>query len=900
MPTDVPAAFRRDVRLLSTALGRVLEETEGPALLGDVERLRHATIAARRANAAPAALDAPVTIAGAFEPQRAEQVARAFTCYFQLVNLAEERQRIRSLRERGPDVADSVAAGVRETRAQLDPAAFDDLMAGLRVTPVLTAHPTEARRRATLETLWRISALLDALDDPHLLPGERDDDDRRLLEEIESLWRTDPVRRHRPEPLDEVRAAMALFDQTIFRVAPLVCRSLDRSLAPGSGERPAAFADPPLRWSSWIGGDRDGNPYVTSATTTAAAAIASEHLLLGLEAAARRISRSLAVSDRDAPPSEGLKACLRRDEEVFPRIAARLARTLPDAPHRRALVMSAERLAATRTGGAGAFPGPAAFLDDLRTIQGSLAAAGLQRLAYGELQHLVWQAQIFGFHLVSLEVRQHADLHADALRDLGHDPTDAGALDRLAFGSAHRSEPDVGGISAATREVLQTFGAMRDIQATFGPEAAGRYVVSFTRSPADVLAVYALGRLAVPEGHVALDVVPLLESRQDLDRGTAMLDRLIALPGFAAHLEARGRRMEVMLGYSDSAKEIGVLAANITLFRAQGDLAAWAARNDVSLTLFHGRGGALGRGGGPTNRAILGQAPGSVAGRVKVTEQGEVAFARYGNMRIAQRHLEQLTNAALVASTPAHDRAATEPWERFGDDAHRMAQASEQAYRDLVEHPGFVDLFLRITPIEEIGALTLGSRPARRGAEAARSAEDLRAIPWVFAWGQSRINLPGWFGVGSGLAAVAGPRGAAVGTTAGIKRLRAMREWWPFFASFLENVELSLAKADMAIGERYAALAPPSPLWERIAAEFELTRSLTLAVTGGQTPLADRPALRRAIDLRNPYVDALSLLQVRCLTELRGGAAGPARRAELERLAAITISGVAAGLQNTG
>jgi len=813
------------------------------------------------------------------------------------VNLAEERQRIRSLRERGPDVADSVAAGLIQARAQLDPAALTRLIDGLRVTPVLTAHPTEARRRATLETLWRISALLDRLDDPHLLSGEREDGHRRLLEEIESLWRTDPVRRHRPEPLDEVRAAMALFDQTIFRVAPLVCRSLDRSLAPGSGERPAAFADPPLRWGSWIGADRDGNPHVTSNTTAAAAAIGSEHLLLGLEAASRRISRSLAVSDRDAPASADLKGCLRRDEEVFPKVASRLARTLPDAPHRRALVMAAERLAATRTGGVGAYAGPSAFLDDLHTLQGSLAGAGLARLAYGELQHLTWQAQIFGFHLASLEVRQHSDLHADALRDLGHDPADTDALDRLAFGRGRRSPPDQEGPSSSTRELLQTLRVIRDIQTRFGPEAAGHYIVSFTRSPADVLAVYALGRLAVPDGELGLDVVPLLESRRDLDAGTAILDRLVELPGFAAHLDARERRMEVMLGYSDSAKEIGVLAANITLFRAQGDLTAWAARNRVTLTMFHGRGGALGRGGGPTNRAILGQAPGSVSGRVKVTEQGEVAFARYGNLRIAQRHLEQLTNAALVASTPTHDDAGAAAWDRFHNDADRMAAASEQTYRDLVEHPGFVDLFFRITPIDEIGALTLGSRPARRGITSARGLEDLRAIPWVFAWGQSRINLPGWFGVGSGLAAVAGagPRG----TPAGIERLRAMRERWPFFASFLENVELSLAKADMAIGERYAALAPHA-LWDKIRDEFELTHSLTLAVTGAAAPLADRPALRRAIDLRNPYVDALSLLQLRSLTELRAGVQDPDRRTQLERLAAITISGVASGLQNTG
>ena len=897
MPTDVPAALRRDVRLLSTALGRVLEENEGTELLQDVERLRHATIAARRANVGPAALDAPVKIAGAFEPERAEQVARAFTCYFQLVNLAEERQRIRSLRERGPEVADSIAAGVTEVSRQLGPEALGERVASLGVTPVLTAHPTEARRRATLETLWRISALLDRLDDPHLLTGEREDHDRRLLEEIESLWRTDPVRRHRPEPLDEVRAAMALFDQTIFRVAPLVCRSLDRSLAPGSGERPPLFADPPLRWGSWIGADRDGNPYVTSTTTISAAAIQSEHLLLGLEAASRRISRSLGVSDRDAPASAGLQACLRRDEHVFPKVGSRLERTLPDAPHRRALVMAAERLAATRTGGAGAYPGPGAFLDDLRTLQGSLARAGLARLAYGELQHLTWQAQIFGFHLASLEVRQHRDVHADALRELGHDPTDTAALDQLAFGGGRPILQDHGRLSNKTREVLQTFRAMRDIQTRLGPEGAGRYIVSFTRSPADVLAVYALGRLAVPDAAMASDVVPLLESRRDLDGATAMLDQLLQLPGFASHLDAQERRMEVMLGYSDSAKEIGVMAANITLFRAQGDLAAWAAWNAVTLTLFHGRGGALGRGGGPTNRAILGQAPGSVSGRVKVTEQGEVAFARYGNLRVAQRHLEQLMNAALLASTPAHDDAAAAAWDRFHDDAGRMAAASERTYRDLVEHPGFVDLFLRITPIEEIGALTLGSRPAHRGDTSAGGSDDLRAIPWVFAWGQSRINLPGWFGVGSGLAAVAGagPRG----TPAGIERLRAMREQWQFFASFLENVELSLAKADMAIGERYAALAPDA-LWNRIRDEFELTHSLTLAVTGGAAPLAGRPALRRAIDLRNPYVDALSLLQLRSLTELRTGVQDPERRAGLERLAAITISGVAAGLQNTG
>jgi phosphoenolpyruvate carboxylase len=356
-------------------------------------------------------------------------------------------------------------------------------------------------------------------------------------------------------------------------------------------------------------------------------------------------------------------------------------------------------------------------------------------------------------------------------------------------------------------------------------------------------------------------------------------------------LDERGRRLEVMLGYSDSAKDVGVFAANLALYRAQADLAAWAERNDVELTLFHGRGGALGRGGGPANRAILGQAAASVTGRFKITEQGEVTFARYGNLRIAVRHLEQIANAVLLASTPTHEKEAAAHWERFGPTASRIAEMSERAYRSLVGRDGFAAFFSMVTPADEIGGLLIGSRPARR--TSGDDLDALRAIPWVFAWTQNRCNLPGWFGLGSGLQAVASERG-------GMGELREMHRTWGFFNSFIENAELSLAKADLPVAQLYLELGRRPDLAEEIEREFALTERMVLAVAEHDRPLDGRPILRRAIDLRNPYVDALSFIQARCLAELRSGLVEAQREAQLDRVVKITINGVAAGLQNTG
>ncbi|MET0802061.1 MAG: phosphoenolpyruvate carboxylase [Actinomycetota bacterium] len=865
--------LRHDVRLLTTMLGDAIAETGGRELLDDVESLRRATIALRGRPTA-AGRRRVVEIVGALDPVRAEQVIRAFTCYFQLVNLAEERNRIRTLRARTHGRR-PLEGSIASLGRLATPEAFDDV----RIRPVVTAHPTEAKRRAVVEHIWRIGGLLERLDDGRLSMPERTEGMRRLREEIAGLWRTEPVRRHRPEPLDEVRATLALFDETIFTTLPLVYREVDRAIDPeGSGARAPAFR-PFLRWGTWVGGDRDGNPSVTAETTKAAVAIAADHVLRGLENAARRIARTLSVSDDDVPPSAALRRSLARDERLLPDAAAELERKLPDAPHRRKLGLAAHRLAATRTRDRGAYDEASELVADLDVLQRSLDAGGAPRLAWGELQHLRWQAETFGFHLAEMEVREHAEVFDLALRELAPDAAgDARALDRLARRAA--GGPAATARSARAREVLATFRAIRDAQDRSGEVACHRVIVSFTRSAADLAGVMALARLASPARPADVDPVPLLESRRELESATDILDAWVALPGTRQLLRRRRRELQVMVGYSDSAKEAGVLAANLELYRTQRAMAAWARANDVRLTIFHGRGGALGRGGGPASRAILGQPPGSVDGRFTVTEQGEMAFARYGDATLAQRHLEQLTTAVVRAST---GDVASDPADRFDGELARMAEASRRRYESLVHRPGFVRFFRRVTPIAQISTLPIASRPVSRGVGAAVELEDLRAIPWVFAWGQSRVNLPGWYGLGTGLEAVADTRG-------GLATLRSMFREWPFFTAMIENAELSLAKADAGIAELYLERGEREDLAGDIRTELARTTELVLAVAGHPRLLDCRPELQQAVELRNPYVDALSFLQLRFLDG----------RGRAERLVQATVNGVAAGLRNTG
>ena len=883
----MPSDLRRDVRILGDALGQIIGEAGGTDLFRAVEQLRTATIAFRR-DATPEALEEIHEQIDAMDLGRAEAVARAFTCYFQLINLAEERQRMRTLRQRGEQreaIDDSLAAAVDEAVARDGREALTALLDRLRVHPVFTAHPTEARRRVVTEALRRIGEQLDRFDVTHVPRTARADIARSLREEIAILWRTAQIRDERPTPLDEVRRNLAVFDDTLFLVLPRIYRALDQALGPETvGARPPAFPAF-LRWGSWVGGDRDGNPYVTAEVTGRTLAIHTEHVLRGLERATRRIGRTLTATSASTPPSRALRRALEEDAERWPDRWEAVVKRAADQPHRIHMIAIADRLEATRERTPHGYPSAEAFIDDIALVQQSLDEGGAQRLAYGELQHLRWQAETFGFHFASLEIRQDAGTHDAVIRELAPEAErDLHALDRLATdGWPERVAPS----SDLAREVVATIKTMAELQATYGVEACRRYAVSWSREAVDVVTVRALARLAVPDGSLTIGVVPLFESREDLRRAPKELDTLLSLPSEQERLDANGRRFEVMLGYSDSTKDAGFLAANVALFEAQAALTEWAGRNDVALTLFHGRGGAVGRGGGPANRAILGQAPGSVDGRFKITEQGEVVFSRYRTLPLAQRHLEQITNATIRASLHAHDQP--DPTELDWGLIRTMARASEAAYRELVGTEGFAAFFTAVTPSEELGDLQLGSRPARRGGGDGGLAS-LRAIPWSFAWAQARINLPGWYGLGAGLAAGR----AHVG---GMQPLRELMARWPFLHTAIDNAALSLVKADMLIAQGYLDLADRPDLAARITREYERTEELVRELLGQRRLLEDRPVLRLAVDLRNPYVDALSFLQQHALRRARR-AEGDTRR--WSRLVQLTVNGVAAGLQNTG
>ena len=890
--TALPPKLREEVTLLTEVLDDVIAECEGPDLVETIAALRDGSIALHEGVGAD--VDALVRRADGLDPATARMAARALTIHCQLVNLADDRQRIRTLRMRGRDgqiVDDAIMAGVTEVAGLEGREAVEALVARMRIHPVFTAHPTEARRRAVVEGLQRIGAELKRLDEIEVDDGLAQDVRRRLAEEVTGLWRTAPFRHARPTPIDEVRRVMAVFDQTVFEVVPDVYREVDRALGGGAAGEQAPRSPAFLRYGSWVGGDRDGNPFVTAAVTRETGELHARQALGLLEGETRRVSRLLTASAHNgAPATDALERSLEADREAFPVRAEALARTSPDQPHRHKLLYAADRLAQTADGGPAAYTDPAQFLADIDVVQRSLLAGGSARLAHGRLQDLRWRAETFGFHLASLEVRQHSAVHARVLDELRPGVAgDAAALDRLA---REGWSVDPGAISDEAGEVLATIRAMAELQQRYGPQACHRYIISFSTSAADLLAVRALARAAVDPAErpgFQLDVVPLFETRADLERAQAVLSELLELPGERARLDAAGRRIEVMIGYSDSAKDAGLLSAHVALHRLQGELARWAREHDVELTLFHGRGGSMGRGGGPLNRAIRGQGGGSVDARFKVTEQGEVIFARYRSVNTGRRHLERTVNAVLGASTRHAEQRAWSRAERFADVAGRMARASEDAYRGLVEADGFADFFAQVTPYEEIGQLQIGSRPAHR--TAARDLTSLRAIPWVFAWSQCRVNLTGWFGLGTGLEEVGRDEG-------GLEVLRTMRREWPFLLPVLEMAEMSLAKADRQIGARALRTGAHPELAELILDEWDRTRRWLLAVTGQDELLDRQPALRAAIALRRPDVDALSLLQASALERIRD--ADDAARGPLGEVVQMTVAGLSAGLQNTG
>jgi phosphoenolpyruvate carboxylase len=868
----IPDAMRSDVRMLGALLGQVLREAGGDDLFEDVERLRLATIQAYDEETSDA-FDRAAAIAESFSVERADEVARAFTCYFHLVNLAEEHQRVRVLRERAgqpgrEDAADTVATAYARLKTEVGEDEARRRLEGLRFHPVFTAHPTEARRRAVSSSIRRLSELLTQHDAASEAGAEQHRAHRRMLEEIDTLWRTAPLRAQKPTPTDEVRTVMGVFDETLFTTVPHVYRRIDDALRGDDSGSSAPIVPAFVRVGSWVGGDRDGNPFVTASVTREASQIASDHVLRGLERALERIGRTLTLDAQGTPPSAEVTAIWERFAAAHPEAASDLATRSPDEPHRRVLLVLAHRIAATRRGDDDRFAGPEELLDELRALQTSLADAGARRHAFGGVQHLIWQVETYGFHLTELEVRQHSQVHAKALAEI-----ESG-----------------GALSAQTEEVLEVFRAIAEIQRDRGLRAAGRYVVSFTQAASDLAAVHRLAKHALGDDAPVLDVVPLFETFADLQAAPAILAEAVTFPEFQARMAATGNKLEVMLGYSDSSKDVGPVAANLALYEAQEKIALWAKESGIELTLFHGRGGALGRGGGPANSAILAQPPHSVDGRFKLTEQGEVIFARYGEPAIAMRHIDQVAAATLLASSPTVESRTSEAATRFADIAAVLDTASRERFFSLVKAEGFAPWFATVTPLEEIGLLALGSRPARRGLSV-ESLEDLRAIPWVFAWTQARINLAGWFGLGTALAAVGDEQ-----------RLAEAYRDWPLLRTLIDNVAMSLAKTDERIARQYLALGDRDDLAALVLDELQLTREWVIRLTGGERLLENKPILQRAVQLRTPYVDALSLLQLRALRALRTAPASTGSGADDEqrRLLLLSVSGVAAGLQNTG
>lgn len=688
----------REISLLGSLLGQVLVEQAGLEVFETVERTRRAAIGERREGGS---VERSVEAIGSLPPDQAEPVIRAFGLYFQLVNLAEERHRVRTLRRRarrGGVVEDSIAGAVRGLRRQgASPDDLERLVAGLSIEPVLTAHPTEARRRTVLLALRRCATHLARVDDPRLTAEEDHDVRRRLREEITILWRTAHLRPTAPSPLDEVRTALVFFDQTMFRLVPAVYRGLDAALdepgdrpGPGDGgdrrEAAATGARPPrvpafLRWGSWIGGDRDGNPSVTAGITERTIGIQADHALRAYEAVATRLMQTISATLPAEAMSVALANRMRRDAEELPQEHRHLRDRFPDEPFRQRFGCIAERLRRTRahlTGTpappVGRYDGASELDAELAEVQDALVATTLDRVAWGEVQDFRWQLQTFGFHAASLEIRQHAAVHRAALA----------ALRRGAASGSDEVAPDV-----PLGEVLATLRTIAAIQARFGTDACHRYVVSFTARASDATDVLELARRASgAEAPPSLDIVPLFESADALEAAGRILDQLLSDRTYRRHLQARADRQEVMLGYSDSNKESGFLAANWLLHQAQVALVGVCRGQGVELTLFHGRGGALGRGGGPSGRAIRGQAPGSIAGRLKLTEQGEVIAARYADPEIARRELELITGAVLLASDPDHDARLQAAVDDGAPVLEELSATAAVVYRTLVNDPG--------------------------------------------------------------------------------------------------------------------------------------------------------------------------------------------------------------------
>jgi phosphoenolpyruvate carboxylase len=926
MTAEPQDRIRNIIRLLGNLLGETIIEQEGQAVFELEEEFRAMAKSWRAGDRSVQARIEQMLPELLEDMARTLAVLKAFTTYFQLINLAEEQERVNILRDRaraaqqkGEPMRETIADALRRLRSDgMTADEMRNLLKELLIMPVFTAHPTESKRRAILQRLKEIAGLLRTLEQRDLLPKEEEQIIERLRENIVILWQSDETRDRPPTVMDEVRNGMYYFENTVFYVAPQIYRELEHALAEAyPGEE---FNLPPfLRYGSWIGGDRDGNPNVKVDITEEAIREQKETILKLYNIEVDKLYNKLSPATTRVGFAPELLESIQRDFELVPPAEREVLERFRMEPYRQKLIMMFRRLRATRAENESpwrlrkpnlrAYRHVREFLHDLYLIRDSLCANNAARLAKSDLALLIRAAEVFGFHLATMDVRQHASRHRMAMSEVlvrykvATNYKEMAEEERVALLS--REIANLRPLTARldfreeTNETIEIFRLIRRAHTEVDPQVIQSYVVSMTTHVSNLLEVLLFARDAGLFG--AIDIVPLFETIEDLNAAPRIMRKLFRNDVYQKHLAQRGNQQQIMIGYSDSNKDGGYLRANWMLYQAQRNLAQVCDEHGVRLTLFHGRGGTLGRGGGPTNRAILAQPPESVHGRFKITEQGEVISSRYDNPDIAHRHLEQMVNAVLLSSGKRSPIAEEKNWASVMED---LSQRAFVKYRALVEMPEFLQYFQEATPIELIDRLNIGSRPARRKKSLALS--DLRAIPWVFAWTQSRVNLPSWYGVGAALEAwlegEAPGSGSANDRDASLAQLQEMYARWPFFSTVLDNVQVGLCKGDLAIASLYAKLASPdvrAAVFSDLSTEFERTKRMVLQVTGYSELLENEQWLQRSIKLRNPYVDPLNYVQAALLRQLRQNPS-PEDRERLQQAALLSVNGVAAGLQNVG
>jgi len=920
--------LRARVKLFGNLLGNVLTTHAGPEVLAAVERLRKGFIRLRK-RPDPRERARLMGFIESLDVVTLTHVLRAFSAYFSLANIAEEafhhRERRRQMRVGGPLWRGSFDDALREFKREgITAEQLQTLLNRMRLVPVFTAHPTEAKRRTLMECVRRIFVVGENLDDPRIGAEQRAEIFQEIEGEIQILWKTDEVRTERPQVRDEIKNGMFYFRESLFTSVPETYRNLDKALRRIYGADCGIKVPSCLRFGSWIGGDRDGNPFVTPETTAMAVRLHHREVLRVYLRSVTELGHILTHSRVLFTPSAAFDAGLARDEAAHPdAFLGHKENRFGFEPYRRKLYFMRYRLHANlravearmdgrKPDSTAGYHSEKEFLNDLYTIRESLVSHGDANLADGRLKDLIRLAETFGFYLVHLDVRQESGRHTRAVMEvLNHLGLDYQGLEehrRVAvlaelISQSSAVNVDRMALTEPTRQIIEVLDVMERMRREVSTEAFGNYVISMTHAASHVMEVMFLARLAGLAGRRGdtwfcdIHISPLFETIEDLEHIEPVMRTLLSNPCYATLLKASGNKQEVMLGYSDSCKDGGILASSWNLYKAQLKIAELAREFGIDYRLFHGRGGTIGRGGGPTHEAILSQPEGTVHGEIKFTEQGEVLSNKYSNSETATYELTMALSGLLKASRflvspPRNDKPD------YSDIMDELAHTGEQVYRDLTDRTdGFLDYFYESTPVAEIGLLNIGSRPSHR-TKGDRSKASVRAIAWVFGWGQSRQTLPAWYGIGGAL------ERWSRGDAERVAQLQAMYADWAFFRALLSNSQMSLFKADMDIAAEYARLCADQGkaqvVYRRIRDEYRSTVDQVLLVARQQALLDENPSLAVALGRRNPYLDPLNYIQITLLKRYRDERLTPEERQRWLAPLLRSINAIAAGMRNTG